>query len=198
MHRILASIFLLSALTACDRQGNVPAARMTDSPPKALTLLDAEGRACSPLTDSEGRTTVLLFLMKDCPVANASAPEIARLAAEFTPRGVRFLGVYATETAAEISAHLRDYGLNFPGLLDTQGELAGAAGATRVPEAAVFSPAGKLLYRGRIDDRAVRPGITKPVPSKQDLRLALEAVLAGKSPDPKYTEAIGCYLPDAK
>ena len=198
MHRFLASISLLSALSACDRQENVSAARMTDSAPKALMLVDSQDQTYSPLTDAEGRTTVLLFLMKDCPVANASAPEIARLAAEFIPRGVRFLGVYATETAAEISAHVREYGLNFPGLLDTQGELAGTAGATRVPEAAVFSPAGKLLYRGRIDDRAVRPGITKPVPTRQDLRLALEAVLAGKSPDPKYTETIGCYLPDAK
>ena len=58
----------------------------------------------------------------------------------------------------------------------------------------MFSPAGALLYRGRIDDRAVRPGTTKPVAHQHDLRLALEAVIAGKQPDPKFTKAVGCYL----
>lgn len=64
-----------------------------------------------------------------------------------------------------------------------------------MPEAAVFSPLGELLYRGRIDDRAVSPGVTRPEPRRHDLREALEAVLAGKKPDPQFTESVGCYLP---
>ena len=163
----------------------------------AMTVTDSDGHHCTPLA-ADGRTaTVLIFLMHDCPVANASAPALARLVAGFAPRGVRFHGVYATETAAEINTHLRDYRLPFPGLLDPELKLARHAGATRVPEAAVFSPAGELLYRGRIDDRAVRPGVTRPEPQRHDLRLALEAVLAGRQPDPKFTEAVGCYLPAA-
>ena len=139
------------------------------------------------------KATVLIFLTHDCPVTT-TAPELARLAGEFTPRGVHFFGIYSTETAAEINTHRRDYGLDFPGLLDPKHQLARLAGATRVPEAAVFSPAGKLLYRGRIDDRAVQPGRTRPTPSRHDLRLALEAVLAGKPPEPRFTTSVGCYL----
>jgi hypothetical protein len=148
----------------------------------------------TPLAEHGQKATVLIFLMHDCPVTNATAPELARLASEFTPRGVHFFGIYTTETAAEINTHRRDYGLAFPGLLDPKLQLARLAGATRVPEAAVFSPAGKLLYRGRIDDRAVQPGRTRPTPSSHDLRLALEAVLADQPPEPRFTTSVGCYL----
>ena len=188
----LLCLFIFAALTGCGEK-NVP---VSSAPPEIFT--DATGHPWTPLAPSGQKATVLLFLMHDCPVANASAPELTRLATGFSPRGVRFFGVYATETAAEILAHVRDYSLPFPGLLDPNLHLARSAGATRVPEAAVYSPSGELLYRGRIDDRAVRPGVTRPEPQRRDLRLALEAILAGRQPDVKFTESIGCWLPIAE
>lgn len=182
-----AALLLLATLAGCCRHPE-PAL-------PAFTLTDSDGHVCLPLA-ADGRTaTVLLFLMHDCPVANASAPAIGRLVADFTPRGVRFYGVYATESAAEINTHRHDFALPFPGLTDPKMQLARHAGATRVPEAAVFSPGGALLYRGRLDDRAVRPGSIRPEPQRHDLRLALDSILAGRQPDPQFTEAIGCYLP---
>ncbi len=159
---------------------------------RVLALIACWGSA---LAADGQKATVYIFLMHDCPVANAMAPELARLATEFEPKGVRFFGVYAEESAAEIATHRKEYALPFPGLRDGKGELAKRAGATRVPEAAVFSPSGELLYRGRIDDRAVKLGVTRPVPQRHDLRLALEAILAGGKPERKFTEAVGCYLP---
>jgi peroxiredoxin len=161
----------------------------------AITLQDATGAAHTPLAAVGRKATVLLFLMHDCPVANASSPAIARLTADFEARGVKFFAVYAAETAQVITTHHADFKLPFPGLLDPQCQLARHAGATRVPEAAVFSPSGELLYRGRIDDRATQPGSMKPKPTREDLRLALEAILAGKPAEPRFTDAFGCYLP---
>ena len=158
-------------------------------------LKSADGKMLAPLAAADQKATVLLFLMHDCPVTNLSAPEMARLSAEFATKGVRFYGVYATETAAEITKHRSEYSLPFPGLLDPDLKLAHVSGATRAPEAAVFSAEGKLLYRGRIDDRAVKPGVTRPVPTSRDLHRALEAILAGKQPSPQFTQAVGCYLP---
>lgn len=160
-----------------------------------LTLVDSDGAKQTPLAVDDRKATVLVFLMSDCPVANAMAPELARISAEYGKRGVRFFGVYATETAKEITKHRTDYKLPFPGLLDPKCQLARSAGATRVPEAAVYSPEGKLLYRGRIDDRAVKLGRMKPAPTRHDLREAIAAVLAGKKPSPATTEAVGCSLP---
>jgi peroxiredoxin len=160
-----------------------------------ITLRTASGRILAPLANHGQKATVFVFLMHDCPVTNASTPELTRLAAEFTPRGVQFFAVYATESAAEITTHCRDYGLPFDGLLDPDLQIARFAGATRAPEAAVFSPDGALLYRGRIDDRAIRPGTMRPTATRHDLQLALDAVLVGRQPEPLFTTSIGCYLP---
>jgi len=199
MSRSVICLLALATLSGCDDApapvADGPAQKTVPAAPALLTLKDNDGNTCTPLAADGRKATVLIFLMHDCPVANASAPELARLAAEFTPRGMQFYGIYTTETAAEITAHRKDYNLPFPGLLDPKLQLARLAGATRVPETVVLSPSGELLYRGRIDDRAVKPGVTKPVPHQHDLRLALEAVRDGKQPDPKFTKTIGCYLP---
>jgi len=185
---------MIRALFACLVCFAAPGALAGDAP-AVIELRTADGRIVTPLAKGGQKATVLVFMMHDCPVTNVSAPELARLAAEFTPRGIRFFGIYSTETVSEISAHLRDYGLPFEGLLDPQSRLARLAGATRAPEAAVISPEGKVLYRGRIDDRAVKPGIMRATARKRDLHLALTAVLEGRDPEPRYTTSIGCYLP---
>lgn len=160
-----------------------------------LQLRDSDGTNHTPLARDARKATVLIFLMADCPVANATAPELSRIATEYGARSIRFFGVYAGETAAEITKHRAEYKLPFPGLLDPKCQLARAAAATRVPEVAVYSHDGKLVYRGRIDDRAVKLGRMKPAPTRRDLREALDAVLAGKTPSPATTQAVGCYLP---
>lgn len=172
----------------------IAAAALANAAP--ATFRDSDGATHEPLGKADDRkATVLLFLMPDCPVANAMAPELGRIASEYGKRGVRFYAVYATSDAAEVAAHRCDYRLPFPGLLDPKCVLAREAGATRVPEVAVYSADGKLLYRGRVDDRAVKVGRMRPQPGRQDLRMALDAILAGKKPDPSTTEAVGCYLP---
>lgn len=186
---------LLSGLVGCQPDGKDVKADALNEESPALTLTDSKGKACEPFSNDGRKGTVLVFLMNDCPVANASAPALARLSSEFTERGIKFYGVYTTETIDEISNHLRDYSLPFQGLSDPDLVLATKSEATRVPEAAVYSDAGELIYRGRIDDRAVSLGVVRPTPRREDLRLALEALLAGKKPEVQFTETVGCYLP---
>lgn len=197
-----AKLLLLALLlvpSSCDRgeQQEAPSPDPESAPvtEPALNFPDSDGRVHTPFAADDRKATVLIFLMNDCPVANASAPALARVCVDFESRGVVFYGIYTTETAEEITTHRRDYRLPFPGLLDPDLELAKLAGATRVPEAAVFAPSGALLYRGRIDDRAVSLGVVRPQPRREDLRLALEATLAGETPDPQFTTSVGCYLP---
>ena len=182
----IAVLLCLLALSACDcRKG-----------PPALTFTDAAGQSHEPLKAGAHKATVLVFLMTDCPVCQANSPELARLYADFSPKGVAFFGVYATETAPEIAEYHQSYALPFPGLPDPSQKLAHKAKATIAPQAAVFSPDNHLLYLGRIDDRAVRLGTMRPEATRHDLRLALEAVLAGRKVEPAVTEAVGCYLPE--
>jgi hypothetical protein len=69
------------------------------------------------------------------------------------------------------------------------------AGATRTPESAVFTPEGKLLYDGRIDDLYASLGRKRPKPTVRDLRRTLDAIAKGKPVPVKHTEVVGCVMP---
>jgi hypothetical protein len=62
------------------------------------------------------------------------------------------------------------------------------------PEAAIYSGASGRVYRGRIDDLYASIGQSRRAPTTHDLRDALTAVLAGKSPARAETDAIGCFI----
>ena len=140
-------------------------------------------------------TTVLVFSTTDCPISNRYAPEIQRLAKKFG--GVRFVMVYpvASDTPELIDAHRRKFAYTIDFMRDETHELVKKAGVTVTPEVAVMKE-GRLLYRGRIDDRYVDFGKDRPAPTKRDLDDALTAITAGKTVAVRETRAIGCFLTD--
>ena len=164
----------------------------------AIAVEDLSGGTVRPLADAGQKATVLFFVMHECPVANAYAPEIARIMTEYAAKGVRSHVVYveADLTAGKARAHARDYGFKSGTLRDPGHLLSRAAGATISPEAAVFSPKGEVLYLGRIDDRVSDFGRRRVEPTRRDLRLTLDAVLAGQPVPARHTKAIGCYIPE--
>lgn len=145
-----------------------------------------------------GRWTVVVFLTPDCPLANASVPELNRLAAEFTPKGVAWYAAYVDPTASleALRAHAAQFGLALAALDDRRQQLAKAAGATYTPEVAVFSAEGTLLYRGRIDDRVGERGVARPAATQDDLRGVLLAVTAGATGPFPFRDGFGCALPE--
>jgi hypothetical protein len=150
-----------------------------------------------PFDAAQRRAVVFLFVLPDCPIANAFAPEIQRLVEEYSPRGTDFFLVNADSDAspAEAQQHAVRYGLRLPVVLDAHHELARRAGATRTPEAAVFAYDGRLLYRGRIDDRYAGLGKLRVRPTQHDLRDALDAILADRRVRQPWPEPVGCFIP---
>ena len=147
------------------------------------------------LGDRGQKATVLLFTRTDCPIANRYAPEVQALAERYAGRGVEFVLVYpeAGVSEAEFGRHAREYGYRVPVVADPDHRYVRAARAKVTPEAAVFRQ-GKLVYRGRIDDRYVRWGTPRGEPTRRDLVAALDAVLAGRPVDRKETKTIGCAI----
>ena len=73
------------------------------------------------------------------------------------------------------------------------------AGATTTPEAAVFvrhATEPTLVYRGRIDDRYVDIGRTRPAPTRHDLDEVIAAIRSGRTPALRSTPAVGCLIAD--
>jgi hypothetical protein len=83
-----------------------------------------------------------------------------------------------------------------PVVRDTVQELVRHTGVTVTPEVAVIGPGGRVLYRGRIDDRYLDFGKDRPQPTERTLERALEAVLQGKPVPVRETQAVGCFLVD--
>jgi peroxiredoxin len=135
---------------------------------------------------AEHKAVVLLFLSTVCPYANYFAAHLKRLADDFGPRGVLFIGLYSNgwESREEAAAHGREHGFAFPLVKDEGHAIADLLGATRTPEALVVDAAGRLRYRGRVMSKQESP----------ELGRALEAILAGRrvgTPEPK---AFGCAI----
>ena len=91
--------------------------------------------------------------------------------------------------------HEQEYGYKFPALLDPEQTLASSSEVVATPTALVVSPAGEILYRGRIDNRYIDLGRYRDAGIEADLRLALDAVVAGKPIAKPFTTVIGCSLP---
>ena len=142
----------------------------------------------------EGPKAVLLFFIRpDCPISNSYAAELKRLVGEYRPRGVASVVVYAEADLEPWKAecHAFEFEFGCPTILDPKLLLARRLGATVTPEAALLSPQGELLYRGRIDDRCVGVGKWRSRAATHDLQDALEAALEG-GPAPRLSSvAVG-------
>lgn len=145
------------------------------------------------------KAIVFLFTSTDCPISNRYAPEVQRVVREFSRKGVVFRLVYPNpaDEAGAIREHMAafSYEGTFEALRDPTHALVKFTKATITPEAAIVA-GGRVVYRGRIDDRHVDLGVERPSPTVHDLADALAAVLAGKPVPHATTQAVGCFIAD--
>ena len=161
------------------------------------SFLDLEGRQVDPLKQTDAKATVFLFTRTDCPISNRYTPELQRLQAKFQSDNVRFWLVYSDpdESVKAIREHVKEYGYSWGVLRDLEHGLVRKTQVRVTPEAAVFV-SGRMVYRGRIDDRYVDFGKARAKPTQHDLEQALQATLEGRPVERAMTPAVGCFIPD--
>ena len=137
------------------------------------------------------RRTVIAFISARCPISNAYNDRLSDLYRAYSAKGVRFLVVNANsnESVAEVADHARSAGFPFPVMKDNGNAVADLLGAMLTPDFYLLDAAGKVRYRGTIDD-AQNPARVKV----RHLAAALDAVLAGKQPERSETKAFGCTI----
>jgi thiol-disulfide isomerase/thioredoxin len=142
-----------------------------------------------------GKLLVIAFTGTECPVAKLYGPRLASLAKEFEPKGVRFVSVNANQqdSISAIDQYAKLHGIAFPILKDVGNVVADRLGAQRTPEVFVLDEQRIVRYWGRIDDQ-YGIGYTRPKPTRRDLAVALEELLAGKPVSQPITEAPGCFI----
>jgi hypothetical protein len=162
----------------------------------SLQVRDISGRTRDPFKPA-GKANVLLFVSSDCPISNGYAPDIQRLCAESTPRGIACSLVYEDVTidTAAVRKHLDEYRYaGIPAIIDHDRSIAKRANASVTPQAVVIDADGAIRYRGRIDNRYADLGKRRRVVTMHDLGDALDAVLAGRAVAAAETTALGCFI----
>lgn len=144
---------------------------------------------------SDVKLTVVCFLGTECPMARLYGPRLSKLADEFKSDNVRIIGVNSNrqDSMAEVRAYVDEHFVSFPVIHDRGNVIADRYGATRTPEVFLLDDQLQLRYHGRIDDQYA-PGISRTAPNEQDLRVAIEQLLAGNPVTTTETTALGCFI----
>ncbi len=164
-----------------------------DRPAPDFTGIDSNGKTWS-LAQLKGKVVVIEVTNHDCPYVRKhyDSGNMQAQQREAAAKGVVWLSLVASGPGME--GHVEGLEANeitrrreaHPAavLLDPQGTIARAYGATVTPHMFVIDARGMLVYKGGID--SIRSSDPEDVPrARQYVRAALEEVLAGN----KVTEA---------
>jgi thiol-disulfide isomerase/thioredoxin len=151
--------------------------------------------ATSGAEHSPDGVTVVVFTCNHCPYALAWHERLLDVARDYD--GVTFLAVnpndaerYPRDSFEAMRERVAaDGGWPMPYLRDESQEVARAYGAKTTPDVFVIDAAGVLRYRGAPDADHRDPSL-----DARWLRDALDAVLAGRDPEPAETEPVGCSV----
>jgi peroxiredoxin len=161
-------------------------------------LPDTNGKTVS-LEDFKGAPALLvIFMCNHCPYVIHIRAGLAQLACDYAPKNIGIVGInsndaknYPDDSPAKMKDEVKRAGYIFPYLYDETQAVAKNYRAACTPDFFLFDRGRRLVYRGQFD--ASRPGNGIPVTGK-DLRVALDAVLAGKTTSEFQTPSIGCNI----
>ena len=161
-------------------------------------LPNVDGRMVDYAAAAGPQGTVVMFICNHCPFVKHVADQLASLGREYMPRGVGFVAISSNDVSShpadspeQMVREAEDRGYPFPYVYDETQEVAKAYHAACTPDFYVFDAGRKLVYRGQLDPS--RPGSEVTV-TGNDLRTALDAVLAGKPPVAEQVPSLGCNI----
>jgi hypothetical protein len=120
------------------------------------------------------------------------------VANDYQPKGVAFVAInsndieaYPEDSPERMKEVAEQQGYSFPYLYDEDQSVAKAYKAACTPDLFVFDDQMKLVYRGQLDGS--RPRNDVPL-TGEDLRAALDAVIAGEPVMEDQRPSIGCNI----
>ena len=175
-------------------------------PAPDFKLPGVDGRDWSLDDFRDAKALVVIFNCNHCPTAQAYQDRIKKLVDDYKPLGVAIVVISPNDPKSvrldelgytdlsdsfeEMKTRAKDENFNFPYLYDGDSEsVSRAFGPATTPHAFLFDAARRLRYVGRIDD-SERESLVQ----SRDLRVALDAVLAGREPAVAQTKPFGCSV----
>jgi thiol-disulfide isomerase/thioredoxin len=205
LRRLLFLLLLpFAALTAAAATN--PPVLPLGSPLPDFALPGVDGKTWTPADFASAKVLMIVFTCNHCPTAQAYEGRLKKITADYAPKGVAVVAINPNHAAAvrldemgygdlgdsfeEMVIRHKDHAWNFPYLDDgeTQ-ELTMKFGAIATPHVYIFDQERKLRFQGRIDNSE-----REDLASAHDTRAALDAVLAGRTPEVQTTRVFGCSV----
>jgi len=168
------------------------------TPAPDFELPDPDGRIYSLADFAAADVLIVAFICNHCPFVKHIGDGLAAFARDYVDQGVAIVAINANDVTThsadspeKMREEARRRGYVFPYIFDASQEVAKRYRAACTPEFYVFDQARELRYRGRFDES--RPSSDAPVTGK-DLRAAVDALLAGRSPAAEQVPSVGCNI----
>jgi thiol-disulfide isomerase/thioredoxin len=206
----LSSAFLLIMMCAGTgiSQTSHPEPKTLEIGSKApdFNLAGVDGKMYNLKKIDKTSVLVIIFSCNHCPTAQAYEDRIIALAKDYKSKGVGFVMISPNSMKAlnyselgytdlgdsfeEMKLRAADKGFPFPYLYDgNEQKTALSYGPAATPHCFVFDKSRTLCYTGRIDG-SEKPGTG----NGEDIRNAIDAVLAGKTVKIPVTKVFGCSI----
>ena len=147
--------------------------------------------------DFRGKKALLvMFICAHCPYVKHINEGLAALGKDYAGKSIAIVAIssndaitHPADSPAGLKQQAETFGFVFPYLYDETQAVAHAYKAACTPDFFLFDSGFRLVYRGQFDSS--RPGSGIPV-TGQDLRTAIDLVLAGKPVPEEQRPSIGC------
>jgi peroxiredoxin len=149
--------------------------------------------------DFRGQKALLVvFICAHCPYVKNIEKGLAALGKDYAGKPVSLVAIssndavtHPEDSPAGLKQQAETLGFVFPYLYDETQAVARAYKAACTPDFFLFDGNHRLVYRGQFDSS--RPGNGIPV-TGEDLRFAIDLVLAGKPVPKQQRPSIGCNI----
>ena len=116
-------------------------------PAPAFELTNGNGERVS-LEDLRGKPAVVVFWSAYCSSCKKEAPKLNQLAAEYSAKGVRVIGVSIDTSDAHMNEGVKDFGIEYEYARDPDTVVAKAFKVVGTPTVILLDPNGVIGYSG--------------------------------------------------
>jgi peroxiredoxin len=160
-----------------------------------LPGVDGKNHSRSELQGAKG--ALVMFICNHCPYVVAVEDRLVALGRHFAGQSVKIMAIssndtdkYPADSFENMKVRAKEKGYPFPYLHDESQEVAKSFGAVCTPDFFLFDEDLKLAYRGRLDDSWKDASAV----GSEELKAAIEALLAGNRPSADQKPSMGCNI----
>jgi peroxiredoxin len=165
-----------------------------DTAPAWQNIVGTDDKQHSLDDYKNAKVVVAIFTCNHCPVARQYEERLIQLQKDYQAKGVQVVALCVNPGVEDNLPHMKkraeESGYNFPYLSDPTQVAGRLYGAQKTPEVFVLNAERKVVYMGAIDDNWMAADDVK----KPYLRNAIDAALAGRTPEVQEMRATGCGI----